>query len=498
MTQRIIVRGLNADLAIAAAEAAQAAAEAAETNAEAAQAAAEAAEAGATAIVIADADAAMAAAITTPGTDTETALSATIAPGAGTIFVSDDGSDANNGLVPGKAKATIAAAITALPAGGGEIRVAAGSVLVPTTSTLVNKRVVLTGNGATVRAGNTAMAQILQPTSGANGSTITGVRFEGAATTDATDQFAILSHASDPASDITVTGCEFTGINSTTGLNNGIKCDTGSTNWLIQGNKFERLIGEISGTGYGVLCGAATRIKVIANEFVGAVGQGRHAVYFSAGTSHSIAAFNTTTDFNEAAYVVYATSAQPVGEANTITQNTAIGCAANGTTDSGSVEIVGNALNSVVSLNRVEDSGADGIIVTDSNQGTTNVGTQVAQNIVRNSQRNGIQLIGAQGARVKANETYNNGQAGGGGTYSGIRVTSYRSGPSPYTQPTANWILGNVSHGATQRNAIDLVDNAPDPNPTGSVIKGNLVGTGTVGAVNLNGITATSVENTTI
>lgn len=431
------------------------------------------------------------------GTQAQTELAATIAPGAGTIFVSDDGFDANDGLVPGKAKATIAAAITALPAGGGEIRLAAGSVLQPTTSTVVDKRVVLTGNGATVRAANTTMAQILQPTSGANGSVITGVRFEGAATTDATDQFAILSHASDPASDITVIGCEFTGVNSTTGLNNGIKCDTGSTNWLIQGNKFERLIGEISGTGYGVLCGAATRIKVIANEFIGAVGQGRHAVYFSAGTSNSIAAFNTTTNFNEAAYVVYATSAQPAGEANTIAQNAAIGCAANGTTDSASIEVVGNALNTVVSLNRVQGSGADGIIVTDSAQGLLNIGTRLIHNSIRNSQRNGIQLVGTQDARVRGNEAVDNGQSGGGGTYSGIRVTSYRSGTG-FVQPNDNWLMGNESHGATQRNAIDLVDNAPDPNPVGTVIKGNVVGTGTVGAINLNGLTATSVENTTI
>src|SRR5262249_49084217 len=152
----------------------------------------------------------------------------------------------------------------------------------------------------------------------------------------------IFTDSAKPATNGRIIDCFFSGSDSTTGLNSGVKLDTGSSQWLIRGSIFERLIGVVSGTGYGVLLGASERNHIIANHFVGTRGQGRHAVYLSGGASSNTVSDNVVTGFNESSIAVYARSYQPGCLFNQLLRNR-IASQQVGSNGSAAIEVAGNA-----------------------------------------------------------------------------------------------------------------------------------------------------------
>ena len=395
---------------------------------------------------------------------------------------------AGNGIADDTA--AIAAAIAAASAvgAGACVLFPAGSYLLSSTLT-VNAPIDFLGYGAQILATNGTF-NLFTLQLGASLATISGLTFIGGAVDNTTTQFGIFTLLGNVPTGVTVQNCIF-GSTGSIAPNNGIKCDTAANDWLVQGCQFINLWGAISGTGYGVLLGAALRTRVIANRFTGTTGRGRHGVYVSAGSSYCEVGHNVIVGHGGDGIAIFSSGIEAACAYNHVHDNMVVGCSSLANTDSGGIECDGIvSYNSIVD-NTIISSTVNGITVTDGGSSGNNLGTVVAGNRVFLSGSQGIAVLGAQSAVVMNNVVYNASQTSSGVT-DGIHLSS--SGSFGTQLANANLFIGNKSYGSMQRWAFRI--DSTSPTPTNTTISGNFWGTGTSGTFTLNSIAAALSGNT--
>lgn len=307
------------------------------------------------------------------------------------------------------------------------------------------------------------------------------LRFNGAASSNATTQYAIFTATANPASYLKVRHCLFSGASSSVGLNNGVKFDGDCDYGEVSDCDFERLYGSISGTGYGVLAGDVVGLRAVRNRGIGSSGRGRHLVYLSGGASDCLVALNYCKSFNEGAYVQASSGAQNPCKRNVYAHNHADACCANGTAASGAIEIAGHSEDAKVIYNVINASGSKGITVDGTNV-TDCSETEVTGNTVTKSQTMGIDLTSAVGALISGNKVRESSQASAG-TYPNIRVLSDGT-----TAPTRIHVVGNQSTGTVNaRSAFQI--NSTVPTVTAIKLMGNYFPTCNAASIELNGVT---------
>jgi hypothetical protein len=371
--------------------------------------------------------------------------------------------------------AAIQAAVDAVTPGGGCICIPPGAYLISQPLT-VEAPIDICGAGRSsiVKAKDDSFHLFIL-NKDATGSHLTGLQMQGAATSDATRQFAIFTDEASIPTNITIDHLLISGPNDTTGCNSGIKLDTGANDWTISHNHFERLIGTTDGHGYGVLLGTSLRNIITHNHFTGGTGQCRHAVYLSAGTSYNIVAHNLVKDFHEEAFPINTYKNQPASQYNQIVNNTII----NGgqfTTDSAAISITGVSSYNRVEGNTIVGYKGHGIIITDGGTKGLCIGNQVIGNSIYKVGWVGILIMGAKHTDVHSNVVFNSSQYNNNrppklepGTWYGIDIRSVGSFGKEVCEGTN--IVGNTSSGPSQRAAFDI--NPSDPVPTNTVVFGN-------------------------
>lgn len=367
-------------------------------------------------------------------------------------------------------RAAIRQAIDAASTGGTlpvRIYLPSGTYLLGGTLKIAARGLCLVGDGpSTILRPSSASFDVITLAEGAQQVRIADLQIQGAAIDESTGQFGVHSPMSARASQVTIEGVLLGGTNGTTGLNNGIKNDTGSQ-WRITGCTFTNLIGTSSGHGYGVLLGTTDSVVVERCFFFGAPGQGRHAVYLSGGATRTIVADNVVSSFNEAAFPISSYTGQPPNEYNRIQGNTILQ-GGQGSGDSGAIEIYGISSYNEVVGNTISGFNGNGIIITDGGQGGQNKRNKIVANSVEFCAWVGIYVKGASETSVLDNIVHDCSQAGIE-IYSGLRVESW--GSAPLTTARDNRFLGNSVAGVHMRSAFNANNTAPMP--TGTVLTGN-------------------------
>jgi hypothetical protein len=308
---------------------------------------------------------------------------------------------------------------------------------------------------------------------GSSNISFNGLDFVGAATAaQATPQWAIYSSPTDASTDVSITDCRFRYVNNAVAFGNG-------TRYRVQNCVFEHIMGvnpappSTAGNGYGVASFGASGgyHTVSSNQFIGAVGEGRHAVYFTNGTSYSQITNNNIQDFNEINISVRAESPQPGVVGNIIDGNTCIGGGTSATAESGCITISGVASNNTISNNTIGDFDNDGIVISHLSQGATCLRNYVSNNYVYSCGFRGIIVIGSPQTDVIGNRVYNCSQ-NTSGTHSGIDIRSQGSGGSGFAIDPADCnFIGNFVTGADHNYAFAI--NASVPLPTNTNIVAN-------------------------
>lgn len=305
--------------------------------------------------------------------------------------------------------------------GGGILTVPVGVSLFGATVNHTSPRVFwqAEGDGAIIRP-NAATFHLITLGALAHRSKFKNVRFEGAASSNATTQFAIKTNALAAPDDILIRDCFF-GADSAVGnsLNNGIWID-GGNRWKVYDNTFSYLQGAISGCGYGVLAGTTNRLIAKGNHFTGSVGHGRHAVYLSAGCADCSVESNHVSGFTEEAFPVYATAAQTANTDNVIKNNIVLG-GGQLTSLTGAISILGKCSRNVAQGNKIRGFQGSGIIVGLASVAAACDVNVVKQNDIRETAWDGISISGASNTVIRGNDLFDWGQASAG-TYPAIGV----------------------------------------------------------------------------
>ena len=368
-------------------------------------------------------------------------------------------------------------------------------ILIPKGTYLVDQTVVVDTQGLKIKgSGKASVIRAQAPTFNifhvnSDNVTFDRLNFQGAATPESTSankgNFAIYTDIDSTASKGKVRNSFFSGPNSTTGLNNGIKLETGSNNWTVTGNTFERLIGVVSGNGYGILVGASSEHLFKENRFSGALGQGRHAIYLSGGASNSRVSMNVVEKFNESSIAVYSRSYQPACTANLVIANRIIDQRL-GSTGSAGIELSGNVQSNVVQRNTILRPGRAGIVVTASNEGDLARDNVISNNRIEGAGQFGILIEGALRTTVRGNCIYD-ASLESADVYSAIQVQADNFSREPRQVADGNVIDGNLITGLNgsvhYRWGISL--NETVPAPTNSSITNNQVTKGQHGATDV-------------
>ena len=288
--------------------------------------------------------------------------------------------------------------------------------------------------------------------------TIADLRINGTATSGANSTFAIFTATGTPANNLRVVNVLFSGATAGVGLNNAIKYDSNSNYGFVGNCSFERLWGNASGKGYGVLAGAVSGLNIISNNWIGASGRGRHAFYLSTGATNCKVSWNFVAGADYEGITLNSQSAQPANAHNIIAFNTVKDCcvALPGTT-TGAISIFGHANGNRIQGNSILTSKGCGIKL----DGTGYVdlsNTYVLNNSVVSSDYIGIDLVSAVGGTLSGNAIAESSVAVVG-THSNIRLVS------DGTTATSNWVItGNLSGGTTySRSAFQLNSTTPVP-----------------------------------
>ena len=295
--------------------------------------------------------------------------------------------------------------------------------------------------------------------------TFENLRFNGVETIEAAGKYAIFTESAAPAKWLTVRDCTISGASAGEGWANGIKFDAGSDWGYVTGCTIERLVGQTSGYGYGVLTGAVTACRVVCNVLIGSSGRGRHAIYFSAGADDCIADGNYIADFDWDGISQFAQGAQPLCERNQYTNNRVINCVAAGNVTSGGISIHGKSADALIDGNIISGSGAKGISVDGTNY-TTLTNTRVVNNTVINSALVGIDFIAAVGGQIVGN-TVRESSYGAAGVSSNIALFSDGT-----TKTSEILVAGNHSSGSTYARSPFQI-NGTAPISTNITVRGN-------------------------
>lgn len=323
---------------------------------------------------------------------------------------------------------------------------------------------------------------LFTPSADLVGIEIDGIRAQGFATTDATQQYFLYTTPTFQIQRSTFRRLWITGPDASTGFNNGMLFDTDSDENLIEHCLFERLIGTSSGHGYGAQFGPADRNIVAHNRFLGATGQGRHAVYVGTGASRTLVVGNYISNYQNIPLLIYATAAQAACVFNRIESNI-IEDGTVSANEQGAIHVDGNVQDNTVVNNIITGWGRHGILITDGGQGGLCARNRVIGNLVHEVGYSGIYLIGTQGTFVQGNHVYDASQ-GSAGTYNGINLSS--SGTFGTEEDIGSTLIGNKSFGATQRAGLGIDSGAPVP--SSFVIHGNDLGAGTTATYSYKGV----------
>jgi parallel beta-helix repeat protein len=317
--------------------------------------------------------------------------------------------------------------------------------------------------------GEGALSIIVQETAGAHlfypktaYVTIRDLRLNGIETGSTNTSFAVFTASATAASFLTVENVDISGTSGSTGFNNAIKFDDSCHYGLVTNCAIERLWGNTSGHGYGVLVGNAKGVRVNNNHMLASSGRGRHGVYFSAGCSDSVAEANYIDSFDYEGISQYSQGVQPTCSRNVYIGNTLTNCAASASNPfSAAIGIYQHSYGCVIANNTITASGQQGITI-DGSSVTDCANTLVIGNTVSYSATRGINLTSTVRCSVIGNIVYESSTASAG-TSANIMVTQDGT-----TACVDTLIEGNMSAGATYARSAITVDAGP---PAPSLLK---------------------------
>lgn len=315
--------------------------------------------------------------------------------------------------------------------------------------------------------------------------TIRDLRMNGVEVASGNSSFAVFTAAAAPAQFLSVLNVLFSGASAATGFNNAIKFDTGCDYGAVSGCKIDRLWGNVSGSGYGVL-NAANNVSICDNALIASSGRGRHGVYISSGASDNEIRGNFLVAFDLEGITQNSQGAQAPCARNKYLSNSLVNCAASNNPTSGSIGIYGHSNGAVISDNTISGSGQLGIAVDGTNV-TDCANTIISDNYVAFSATTGIRLLSAIACSVTGNTVYESSTASVG-TSSNIEVKSDGT-----TASSDILIEGNQVWGPTySRSSVRIDPTAPTPVKT--KIQFNALSAGTSGTIETNSVSGIQID----
>jgi hypothetical protein len=319
----------------------------------------------------------------------------------------------------------------------------------------------------------------------ANYVTICDLRMNGAETGATNSKFAIATDAATPADYLEVSNVLFSGASSASGFSNAVKFDAGSDYGLVSDCVIERLWGNTSGRGYGVLL-AGNNATITNNILIASSGRGRHGIYVSSGGSDNEVSGNFLTGFDYEAITQYSTGVQPACARNKYIGNTLNGCAIANSPTSGSIGIYGHSLGAVITANTVTSSGQIGIAV-DGTGVTDCANTIISDNFVAFSAKTGINLISPIACSVTGNIVYESSTASVG-TSANIQIKSDGT-----TAPSDILIEGNHAWGPVYSRSAVRID-PTTPTPVKTKLQFNALSAGASGTIETNSVSGIQID----
>jgi hypothetical protein len=342
-------------------------------------------------------------------------------------------------------------------------------------------------------SGEGAASVLLQKTAGQNLFNVTAdyvtirdLRLNGVETSSANSTFAISTDLSDPASYLTVENVLISGTSAGVGFANAIKFDDGCDYGTVRDCAIERLWGNTSGHGYGILAGNVAGCRALGNNLIATAGRGRHGVYFSAGCHDSVASGNFIKGFDQEGISQYSTGAQPACARNIYSHNTLVGCSASNNAASGSIGIYQHSFGCVITNNTITSSGQKGITV-DGSSVTDCANTLVTGNTVSFSGTNGISLTATTRTSVVGNIVHES-SANAAGASANIMIRTDGT-----TACVDTLIADNICSGNSFARCALGVDPGP-PAPSLLKLEGNDFRPGTAFTLELNGVSGIQID----
>jgi len=315
---------------------------------------------------------------------------------------------------------------------------------------------------------------------------ISDMRLNGIETDATNSVFAINTSSATPATYLTVRNVLFSGSATSTGFSNAIKFDDNCSYGWVENCTIERLWGNTSGRGYGVLAGNVTGCKVFSNNFIATSGRGRHGIYFSAGCSNSVAEGNLISGFDYEGISQYSSGAQPTCARNIYNNNVLLGCSASTNPFSGSIGIYQHSYGCVISNNVITGSGQKSITV-DAGGVTDCLNTVITGNTISFSGSTGVDLTGTKNTVISSNVVQDS-STSATGSFANIMLRASGGYNCDNTL-----IEGNIIPvSSTARSAVSL-----DPGsggPTLLKLSGNSFGAGVSYTLELNSVNGIEID----
>lgn len=315
---------------------------------------------------------------------------------------------------------------------------------------------------------------------------IRDLRLNGAETNASNTSFAVFTATANPAVYLTIENVVVSGASGSVGFNNAFKFDDSCHYGTVSQCKIERLWGNTSGHGYGVLAGNVKGCRVLNNNMIATSGRGRHGIYFSAGCNNSVANGNYLEGFDYEGISQYSTGVQPSCARNVYSNNTLSGCAASTNPYSGSIGIYQHSYGCVVANNTITASGQRGITI-DGSSATDCANTLVIGNTVSYSGTEGINLTSTVRCSVIGNIVFESSTASAGAS-ANIMLRTDGS-----TACVDTLIEGNLSAGNTYARSAISVDPGP-PAPSLLKLEFNDFRPGTSYTMELNGVSEIQID----
>ena len=237
---------------------------------------------------------------------------------------------------------------------------------------------------------------------------------------------------------------------------------------LIEGCRFEQVMGTASDYGYGVLCETSTYARVVGNVGIQTATQGRHHFYGSAGASYCVVADNTFVSGTQSQITLASTEAQANCQHNQIVNNV-LTSMVTATVDVGAIHLTQKCSFNVIAENQIVSPKFHGIVL----EASPNVAESrcddnvIRGNLIKFADQIAIRLFGCNRALVEGNYIHEASQ-GSAGTYPGIQVKSNTAN----AVAADNRILGNFAYGPTNQRSPLVIDSTT-PIPTGTIVAGN-------------------------